>query len=166
MTTAAPLLVIGVGNAERGDDAAGLLALRGLRARLAAASAIELCEASGEAGALMEAWRGRTRVLLLDAACAGHKPGTLTRIDARQEALPAGRLHGSTHAWGVAEAVELARALGELPEQLTLYLIEARSFHPGHDVAPEVRDAVQELVDLLLTTECASVATPLPRPRP
>jgi hydrogenase maturation protease len=160
--TPARLLVIGVGNAERGDDAAGLAALRGLRARLGSASAVELCEASGEASALLELWRGRAHVLLLDAACAGHKPGTLMRIDARREALPAGRLHGSTHAWGVAEAVELARALDELPQQMTLYLIEARSFHPGHGLSPEVADAVQELVELLLASECAPRAAALP----
>ncbi len=162
MNATAPLLVIGVGNDERGDDAAGLAVLRCLRAALPNTPSLEWLEASGEASALLEAWRGRARVLLLDAACTGHKPGTITRLDARQTPLPARRLHGSTHAWGVAEAVELARALDALPAQLTLYVIEARSFHPGHDLSPEVADAVRELADLLLATECASTTADAP----
>ena len=45
----------------------------------------------------------------------GAAPGTTRRLDASRERLPAELFRGSTHALGLAEAVELARALDRLP---------------------------------------------------
>ncbi len=54
--------------------------------------------------------------------------------------------HYSTHAFSVAEAVELARALDQLPSRLILYGIEGRDFSAGERLSPEVGAAVDELI--------------------
>ena len=56
----------------------------------------------------------------------------------------------STHAFGLAEAVELARALGRLPPRLIVYGIEGKSFEAGVGLSPEVGAAVQEVVERVL----------------
>jgi hydrogenase maturation protease len=75
-------------------------------------------------------------------------PGTIHRFDALARALPTGLL-SSTHAFGVAEAIELARALGRLPASLTVYAIEGARFEVGQDLSPEVAAAIGRLVDQL-----------------
>ena len=142
-------LVIGIGNQDRGDDGAGLEVARRLRQR-APDNAVVL-ECAGEASCLMQSWRGRPRVILVDAASGSGRPGSVHRYDARHDPLPTGTLHASTHSWGVAEAVELARALGELPPETVIYAIEGRSFGLGHWLSPEVQAAAGEVVERVLT---------------
>ena len=65
--------------------------------------------------ALMDAWEGAETVWLVDAVSSGAQAGAVHRVDASEEELPARLFRASTHHFGLAEAVELARALGRLP---------------------------------------------------
>jgi len=51
----------------------------------------------------------------------------------------------STHAFSVAEAVELARALNQLPPRLIVYGIEGKNFDSCVGLSPEVKLAVEEV---------------------
>ncbi len=137
-------LVIGVGNAYRRDDALGLVAARRLGA--AACGTVTVVEASGEGAALMDAWEGAETVILIDAVCSGARAGTIYRVDARAEAVPPRLFRHSTHAFNVAEAIELARALNRLPRRLIVLGVEGKDFDAGVGLSPEVERAVQELV--------------------
>jgi hydrogenase maturation protease len=142
-------LVIGIGNEYRRDDAVGLVVARRLRQRNLAG--VTVIEQSGEGTALMEAWKDAASVILVDAVCSGAPPGTVHRLDARAHGIPANFFHCSTHAFGVAEAVELARALGQLPEQLILYGIEGKDFAAGLGLSAEVERAAQRLSQQIVT---------------
>jgi len=139
----APVLVIGVGNLARADDGVGVLAARKLKA--AGLRGTEIVEASGESAGLMELWRGAESVILVDAIQSGARPGTIRRLDARNERVPAGLFHCSTHALGVAEAVELSRLLGQLPPHLVIYGVEGRRFGVGRRPTPVVAASVAEV---------------------
>jgi hydrogenase maturation protease len=135
-------MIIGVGNPDRGDDAAGRLAARRLLSL-----GLDAREHSGEGASLLEAFSGAERVVLIDAVRTGAPPGSITVWDARHASLPRQALRGSTHAFGVAEAVELARAIDRLPASLTIYGIEAQQFDSGAGLSPAVRDALEQLVE-------------------
>ncbi len=139
------MLVIGCGNADRGDDAAGILVARSLRE-----AGVDAREQSGEALALMESWRdvpGEQDVILVDAVVTGAPPGTVTVWDARSAPIVGDFLRCSTHAFGVAEAVKLARLLDLLPSNLLIYGIEAKRFDLGVEPSPEVLAAVGHVVE-------------------
>ncbi|NUN96465.1 MAG: hydrogenase maturation protease [Candidatus Omnitrophica bacterium] len=131
------VLILGVGNEWRGDDAIGVLLARRLRER--APPGVEVKEHSGEGAGLMEEWVGHDAVIILDAVRSGSPPGTIHRLDASREAIPSRFFHASSHAFSVAEAVELSRALGALPEVVLLYGIEGREFAAGAGLSEEVR---------------------------
>ena len=114
-------LVVGVGNPWRGDDAAGLEVADRVRAR-ARDVAVETLE--GDASALVHLWAGHDDVALVDAASSGAPPGTLHELRDGDGTLPGAALRSSTHAFGVADAVGLAAALGRLPDRLEIYAIE------------------------------------------
>jgi hydrogenase maturation protease len=132
-------LVIGVGNPDRGDDAVGIEVARRLRAR--GLSEASVCQSPRNASRLLESWQGRARVILIDAAAGAGRPGAIYRFEADAGPLPVSRLQASTHSWGVVEAVEMARSLGELPASLVVYAIEGTSFGPGQRLSPSVRRA-------------------------
>jgi hydrogenase maturation protease len=131
--------IIGCGNRERSDDAAGVLVAERLREL-----GVEAETLTGEALALIEAWSGAHDVIVVDAVATGSPVGTVQVWEARPCLLPA-RSSTSTHGFGVAEAIELARTLDRLPQRLRVYGIEGRQFDPGSDVSPEVKCAVEEV---------------------
>ena len=138
------MLVIGVGNAYRRDDAAGLVAAR--RLCEAARADVLLREASGEGTALMAAWEEAEAVILIDAVRSGAPAGTIYRLDARAEAVPQAWFRYSTHAFSVAEAIALARTLDRLPPRLIVFAVEGARFDAGVGLSPEVERAVDGLV--------------------
>jgi hydrogenase maturation protease len=135
-------LVIGLGSEWRGDDAAGLRVAQRLREPPAPARVIER---EGEPMDLIEEWAGADRALLVDAVSSGAEPGTIHRLDATERPLPVALFRGSTHALGVADAVELGRSLGRLPETLLVFGIEGASFGAGAGLTPAVDRAVTAL---------------------
>ena len=61
------------------------------------------------------------------------------RLDASDRALPPDPFRASTHHVSLAEAVELARAIGRLPGRTVVYGIEGGSFAVGAPLTPAVR---------------------------
>lgn len=133
-------LVIGFGNPDRGDDAVGLHVARRVAALGLPDVAVEA--SGGDTVALLDRWAGVGCVVLVDAAAPIARPGRIHRLDPLAGPLPRDLALGSTHAFGLAEAVELARTLGLLPRQMTIYAIEAACFDPGAALSPAVAAAV------------------------
>jgi hydrogenase maturation protease len=140
-------LIIGIGNEYRSDDGVGLVVARRLRPRVGDAFAV--IEQTGEGASLIEAWRGAGSVIVIDAVTSGAEPGTIHRFEANTETLPKSLFRYSTHAFSLAEAIELARALGELPSRLVVYGIEANDFTAGVGLSSAVDEAARQLEELL-----------------
>lgn len=134
-------LVVGFGNPECGDDAAGPLAARLLMGRLPA----QVLERHADALALIEEWRQADVLVLIDAAEPMGCPGRIHEIDIAASDLPRALAFGSTHAFGLPEAVALGRRLGALPARAVAYAIEGENFRPGAPLSPAVAAAVAEL---------------------
>jgi hydrogenase maturation protease len=139
----AQLRVICVGNRWRSDDGAGLEVARCLAGSLS--HGVALLEREGEPTALIDAWEGAEAVWLVDAVASGAAPGTVHRLDASERELPRELFRTSTHHVGLAEAIELARALGRLPSHTVVYGIEGASFDVGDELTPAVSAVVEDV---------------------
>ncbi len=151
MTESPPrLLVIGIGQEWRGDDAAGLLAVRPLR--LTTLPGVAVREVTGDLLGLLDLWQEVECVIVADAVAAPAPPGTIWRWLAHQEDVPA-VLAGaaSSHGWGLAETVALGRTLGRLPRYLVIYGIAGQSFERGRRPASAVVAAAQEVSRQILS---------------
>lgn len=147
-------LVLGIGNLDRGDDGIGKRVVRALPPSLLGRCRVQ--ENSGDASALLEAFSGCDGVVLVDAVQTGAEPGTVWAWDVSQQPLPVGAQCASTHALGVATAIELARTLGVLPRAAHVIGIEGSDFSPGSGVSQRVLASidcavarVQAIVDLI-----------------
>jgi hydrogenase maturation protease len=143
------ILLIGVGNEYRNDDGIGLMVARAIRKKQLPCVIVK--EESGEGAALMEAWQGFQNVIIVDAVSSGAMPGTIFRIDAKEEAVSIKFFHYSTHAFSVAEAVELARAMNSLPPNFIIYGIEGKDFAAGTTISASVRKAAKQAVRQIVT---------------
>ncbi|MDJ0928978.1 MAG: hydrogenase maturation protease [Gammaproteobacteria bacterium] len=136
--------MLGIGQAMRGDDAAGIEALRWLRDRYPELDCEEL---TGDPAALLNAFANADHVVVLD--CVAAKPGdTQPRvIDGLRQGLSAGQ-GASTHAFSLREAIELGRALGRLPERLTIFGIPGHDFELGASMSTDTCAALARLTEL------------------
>ena len=148
-------VVVGVGNAYRGDDGVGLAVVERLRGAIPAGVEVLTCEQ--EASRVIDAIEGREAAVLVDASSSGAAPGTIHRFDASAEPVPARSFRSSTHAFGVGEAIELARALGKLPGTVVVYGIEGERFAAGEGLSPAVDAAVETAANAVMGEPCTSV---------
>jgi hydrogenase maturation protease len=148
------ILIIGLGNDYRGDDAVGRALARRLQA--IAGGNVRVMEESGEGASLIEAWEGADFVILIDAVHSGGAAGTIHRFDAAMQPVPGRFFHYSTHAFSVAEAVELARALNQLPPRLIVYGIEGKNVDSRVGLCPEVKVAAEEVFRMVKEKLCTN----------
>jgi hydrogenase maturation protease len=141
-------VLIGVGNAYRGDDGVGLIVAERVRALAPREVDVTLCEQ--EASRVMDAFEGADAAVIVDAVASGGTPGELHRFDAASAAVPARVFGSSTHAFGVGEAIELARALGKLPTAVVVIGVEGREFSAGERLSAAVEAAVPHAAEAVL----------------
>lgn len=134
------IVVIGVGNAIRGDDGAGLAVAEEVRNRAADAVDVRVCEE--EPSRLIDALGDADVAFIVDAVSTGASGGSVHRFDASDKAIPARELRSSTHALGIAETLELARALGRLPRRTVVFGVEGLDFTAHEGLTPAVADGV------------------------
>ncbi|MGE5251713.1 MAG: hydrogenase maturation protease [Bacteroidota bacterium] len=140
------IVIIGIGQSMRGDDAAGLEAVRRWReVCLDTASRSEVTiEASGLPGlGLLDLLSGVDAAVLVDAVHGSAPAGTIHRLDPSElSAFESGA--SSAHGWGVAETLALAEELNLPHRDVTVRIvgIEAGSFGPGQQISPEVEQAL------------------------
>jgi hydrogenase maturation protease len=142
--------IIGVGNPDRGDDAVGLFVARALAGRVP--RAVTVAENTGDITGLVTLFERSRSVVLIDAARSGAEPGTIHRFDAAIEPLPAGHFRCSTHAFGIAEAIELARSVDRLPPTLIVYGIEGRDYSTGTPLSIGMDAAVDTATAMVFET--------------
>ncbi|MEL7207673.1 MAG: hydrogenase maturation protease [Actinomycetota bacterium] len=143
-----PVRVIGVGNTMRHDDGVGIVAVGRLAEALAPGEA-EVVRCDGEATRLIEAWSGLDRAVIVDGMRSGEPAGTVRRLEVGKDPHPALAPAASSHQAGLAEAVDLGRALARLPRELVVYGIEVEDVSPGEGLSPAVADQVPLVVERL-----------------
>lgn len=144
--------VIGCGNPDTGDDAAGLLAVAEARRALEAVPGVEVIPRASPLQ-LVHLLRDVAAVVVVDAIRTpggGRVPGALIRAEAGPAGLPAGISSClSSHGLGIAEAVGLTAALWPAPRVVVLG-VEAESAVAGAPLSAAVRAVLPELVSRIV----------------
>ena len=149
------ILVIGVGNPDRGDDGVGCVVAHRLKSGTTPLARV--IEVNGEVTELLDLLSGSSDVLIIDACQSGVAPGTIQRIDVADRMLPSDSFGASTHGMGLAQAIELARSFDQLPQRCIVFAVEGDSFEIGAPLSPAVQESVPIVVQRLWE-EIAAIA--------
>jgi len=140
--------VIGLGQPLRGDDAAGLGAVRRWQEQYPETASqpdvrVEIFELPGLA--LLDLLNGAEAAIIVDAVQSTLPPGTLIRVGPDELASFAPDAQ-SAHGWGVAETLKLGVSL--YPElvacRITLLGIVGKNFEMGAGISPQVESSLVE----------------------
>ncbi|KHK93534.1 hydrogenase maturation protease [Novosphingobium malaysiense] len=146
------LLVLCLGNPDRGDDGLGPAVAEALAGKLP--PEVTLMARSGDMLTMLEDWAGFDALICVDAAGGGDQPGRIHRIDLAEEELPRDMAFLSSHAFGLGEAIALARTLDLAPPDIVVYAVEGQRFDGGAEMTPPVSAAIGPVAERI-TAEVA-----------
>lgn len=142
------ILIIGIGSPV-GDDRVGLIAAERLREAPAACAPVVVETADRPGVRLIDLWSRSDDVILVDAVQTGAVPGSVLRMT--EERIASARSPWSSHGFGLAETVALARALDRLPARLVLFGVEIAAPPKGVALSPELSAALPGLIHQVRT---------------
>lgn len=141
-------LVIGLGNSYRSDDALGIEIVKNLETTFEGKIQAYFC--AGNTIDLLEIWKGCSTVFIVDAIESnGGEIGSLHCFSPRNEKIPAIFTNSSTHLLDIVQVIELGEALGNLPDFIKLYGIEANSFAMGSAISEKLKDRISAIEKII-----------------
>lgn len=142
-------LIVGVGNPLQGDDGVGIRVIEELEKREWPAH-VEVMDGGMPGVGLVNLLQGRARVIIIDAAEMGRRPGEIVRFRADEVRLTGSSERFSVHRSGVADALALARAL-ELPmPDIIIYGVQPGRVGWGQELSAPVTAAIPALVEAII----------------
>ncbi len=148
MTGHAHTLVVGVGNELLGDEGIGVHVARALRAR-ALGEGVEVLDGGTTGFELLPWFRGKERVILVDAIRTRAEAGAIYRIPAEEVAgfLP----HpSSAHGSDLGELIRAALALDPAPEVRIVGVVPEFLDRFSLELGPRLRERFEAIVEAVL----------------
>jgi hydrogenase maturation protease len=142
------VLVVGFGNTDRGDDGVGVLVANDLRGRLP--GDVTILAPIRDPLSLIDDLEEFDALVCVDAAAPLGTPGRIFRINLATDSLPRDVAFVSSHAFGLAPSIALARVLQLAPPDIVVYAIEGSCFEAGAVVTPQVGAAAVEAADRIV----------------
>lgn len=141
------ILIVGIGNPFRSDDGVGHYVIDQLQSYRG--SSIDFLKITSNSLHLIDIWKSRELVIVIDAISANHIPGTIIEMNSIDESLLVVHSESSTHNLGLKETFLMAKALNVLPNQLKVIGIQGKNFDVGVALSSEVHLAADQLVNQL-----------------
>lgn len=143
------IVVLGLGNLMRTDDAVGMLAVEQLRADARLPVSVSLVDGGTLGLDLLHPLEGATHLLALDAIDTGAAPGTLLRFAG--EAIGDLPVAKSVHLLGFSDLIGALRLTGNAPVEIVVLGVQPEATGWGTQLTPGVESALQRLIESALT---------------
>jgi hydrogenase maturation protease len=141
------VVIIGVGNLLMRDEGVGIHTVQALQS-LDLPPHVELID-GGTSPDLIAYTGAGEKVVIIDAAKAGSKPGTIYRFKPEDLASEKREL-SSSHEMGVLENLQLLALTGREPAEMVIIGIEPVEISPGLELSPVLRQKMPEIVRVVL----------------
>ena len=144
-------IVLCLGNLLRGDDGAGVAVHHRLAEEASLPEDVELVDGGTPGLETVLLLQDYQRAIIIDAADMGRRPGEWVRFSPENVLLESGdlALRGTLHSAGLAEALQLGKALGVLPPEIVIYGIQPQEIGWTEGLSEPVQAAV--------TAVCAAI---------
>ncbi len=142
-------MVLGLGNALRGDDGVGPAVIEWLE-RQELPGSVETIDGGTSGLDIVSILMGRERAIIVDAADVGRAPGAWVRFTPDGARLKDNDTALSLHAAGPADALALGAALNMLPPTIIIYGVQPQSLDWSTQLSDEVQAAVTKVGQAIL----------------
>ncbi len=153
-------VIIGLGNLYMRDEGIGVRVADALASRADLPGHVDVLDLGSGGLSVLHAISGRRRAVLVDCAFMDEAPGTWRRFspaDVRNRKLS---MRYSLHEGDVMQTLELARQLGECPEEVRIIGIQPESIEPGEDLTAALQNRFEDYLQAVLHTLDTRHSTP------
>jgi len=142
-------LILGLGNPLRGDDGVGVRVVESL-SKLALPNEVEVVDGGTQGLGLVTLLEGRQRVILVDAADMGQKPGQFVRFTLDEARILGDNPSMAIHEAGLRDVLVLAQALKVLPDQVIIFGVQPAKIEGDSALGAQVEATLPSLVRAVL----------------
>ena len=118
------IAVLGLGNPLMCDEGIGCFLISHLREKSEKYPDIDFIDCGTGGMALLHLIAGRRKVILIDCALMGTEPGTIKKFTPEDVISIKKMVHQSLHEADIIKILEMAKQLGEYPQEVVIFGIE------------------------------------------
>ena len=148
------LTIIGCGNANRSDDAVGIVVAQFLNSYLDKNpnNNVNIFDAGTSGMDVMFMARGCEQLIIVDASSTGSEPGAIYEVPGEElENIPAPSYNLHDFRWDNALYAGRKIFKENFPKKVNVYLIEAESLEFGLDLSKSVKQSADIVIDKIIT---------------
>lgn len=149
-------IVIGLGNPLMGDEGIGITLIEKLeelarQGKIPGADKIRFHDGGTGGMNLLHVLAGRKKAILIDCALMGTQPGTIRRFTPDQVQTVKKLAHLSLHEVDILKVIQLARQLGECPDQIIFFGIEPQEITQRMDLSDILKSGLNRCLQTILS---------------
>jgi len=145
-----PVVVLGLGNPLMGDEGIGVHLIERLAASGEQYPSVDFIDAGTGGLSVLHLLDGRRKAIIIDCAFMDEPPGAIRRFtpeDVRSRKVLA---HQSLHEADLIRIIEMARQLGQAPEQIVIFGIQPEQVRAGGELSRTLVEKADEYISLIL----------------
>lgn len=143
-------VVLGLGNPLMADEGIGVRLVVRLSRLAAERPDAEFIDAGTGGLAVLHHIQGRRKAVFVDCAYMGEEPGTIRRFTPEEVRSDKALAHQSLHEADLLRILEMARQLGQAPDEVVIFGIQPQRIEPAMELSPVLEDRMDEYLAVLL----------------
>jgi hydrogenase maturation protease len=143
-------VVLGLGNPLMADEGIGVRLVVRLSRSAAEHPDVEFLDAGTGGLAVLHHIQGRRKAVFIDCAYMGEEPGTIRRFTPEEVRSDKVLAHQSLHEADLLRIIEMARQLGQAPDEVVIFGIQPQRIEPAMELSLVLEDRMDEYLAVLL----------------
>jgi hydrogenase maturation protease len=143
-------IVLGLGNPLMADEGIGICLIERLAEAAGDRPDVDFVDAGTGGLAVLHQIEGRRKAIFIDCAYMDEGPGTIRRFRPEEVRSTKVLAHQSLHEADLLRIIDMARQLGQAPEEIVIFGIQPERIEPGIGLSPALSDRIDEYLAVLL----------------
>ena len=144
-----PIVVLGLGNPLMADEGIGVAVVERLAPLAERYPDVEFIDAGTGGMAVLHQIEGRLKVLFVDCALMGEEPGAIRRFTPDEVRTVKNLAHQSLHEMDLLKVLDLAKQLGQGPQEVVLFGIEPEAVVPRMGLSDVMAGRMERYVEAI-----------------
>ncbi len=143
------VVVLGLGNPLMADEGIGVYLVERLTESAGGYPEIDFLDAGTGGLAVLHAIEGRQKAIFLDCAYMGQEPGSVRRFVPEEVRSAKVLAHQSLHEADLLRIIDMARQLGQAPDEVVIFGIEPERVEPGLGLSPTLMNRIESYLTVI-----------------
>ncbi len=144
-------IVLGLGNPLMGDEGIGIKLIEMLQSASGDFPEADFIDAGTGGMSLLHLISGRRKAVIIDCCIMGTEPGTIRQFKPDEVKTVKQLTHQSLHEVDIIKVIDLARQLGECPEEIIFFGIEPETVSQQMELSDILTDRLAQYIETIET---------------